>query len=162
MSKAGISIITVEADESYFDMEDIWTDMRNKVNDTQLPIGAGQPMVDDDVGDEFPYLFALRGDGFTPAELEDHAEDIRDQILAVPGVGKVTLHGNQSERIYLEFSSAELAARGASPSQVQSLLSLQNAVVTRGETDHGPERMQIVTLGEFESLQQPAKRDPYC
>ena len=155
-SKPGVSVITIEVDESYFNMEDIWTDMRNKINAIQLPDGAGQPMINDDFGDEFPYVYALTGKDFTPAEMKDYADDIRDRLLALDGVGKVEIHGEQPERIYLEFSSSELAARGISPSQVSQLLSAQNAVVSSGSGDYGDERLQIVTLGEFESLKELA------
>jgi len=155
-SKSGVSIITVEVDESYFQMEDIWTDMRNKINEAQLPQGASKPKVNDDFGDEFPYLYALTGKDFTPAELKDYADKIRDRILAIDGVGKVEFHGVQKERIYLEFNSNELAARGLSPMQVSQQLNSQNSVVNSGSADHGDERLQVVTLGEFESLEELA------
>lgn len=155
-SKPGISIINVEVDESFFNMEDIWTDMRTKINATQLPSGAGQPMINDDFGDEFPYVYALVGKDFTPAQLKDYADDIRDRLLAIDGVGKVEIHGDQPERVYLEFSSSELAARGISPTQVAQALAGQNAVVSSGSGAYGDERLQIVTLGEFDSLEELA------
>lgn len=153
-SKPGFSLINIEIDESYFEMEDIWSDMRNKISATQLPSGASQPMVNDDFGDEFPYVYALKGKDFTPAELKDYGDMIRDRLLALDGVGKVDFHGNQEERIYLEFSSSELAARGISPQQVANALNAQNAVVNSGSANHGDERLQIITLGEFESLEE--------
>lgn len=155
-SKPGFSLITVSIEETYFEMEDIWTDMRNKIGATRLPSGAGQPIINDDFGDEFPYVYALKGDGYTPAELKDYGDDIRDRLLAIDGVGKVDFHGNQEERIFLEFSSSELSARGISPQQVAKLLSDQNAIVNSGSANHGSERLQIVTLGEFESLEELA------
>lgn len=153
-SKPGFSLINVQIDESYFQMEDIWTDMRNKISATKLPSGASHPMVNDDFGDEFPYVFALHGPDFTPAELKDYGDIIRDRLLALEGIGKVEFHGNQEERIFLEFSSSELAARGISPQQVASALNAQNAVVNSGSANYGDERLQIVTLGEFESLEE--------
>jgi multidrug efflux pump subunit AcrB len=155
-SKAGVSIITVEVDESYFEMEDIWTDMRNKINEAPIPKGASKPLVNDDFGDEFPYIYALTGKDFTPAELKNYGDSIRDRLLAVDGVGKVEFHGTQKERIYLEFNSNELAARGLSPLQVSQQLKSQNSVVNSGSADHGDERLQVVTLGEFDSLDELA------
>ena len=124
VSKPGLSTITVEIDESYFEMEDIWTDMRNKIGSTKLPNGTGAPFINDDIGDEFPYVFALRGKDFTSAELKDYGDMIRDRLLALDGVGKVEFHGNQDERIFLEFSSSELAARGISPPRKLPALSM--------------------------------------
>ncbi|MEM7387167.1 MAG: efflux RND transporter permease subunit, partial [Verrucomicrobiota bacterium] len=155
-SKPGISIISVEIKEQYFDMEDIWTDVRNKIDETKLPDGAGVPQVNDDFGDVFPYIYAVTGDGFTPKELHDEAKSIRDDLLKLEGVGKVELHGTQEERIYLEFSSSELAAWNLSPTQISELLRSQNAIATSGAADFGNERLRIVTLGEFSSVEELA------
>ncbi|NCF84453.1 MAG: MMPL family transporter [Verrucomicrobiaceae bacterium] len=155
-SKPGVSIISVEIKEDYFEMEDIWSDMRNKIIETRLPDGAGVPAVNDSFGDVFPYIYAIKGDGFTAKELYDRAKHVRDRLLELDGVAKVALHGVQQERIYLEFSSTELAARGISPADISNGLRSQNAIVTSGASDFGTERLSIVTLGEFASVQELA------
>ncbi|MFT5105675.1 MAG: multidrug efflux pump subunit AcrB [Pseudoalteromonas tetraodonis] len=155
-SKPGVSIISVNLDESYFELEDIWTDLRAKVNETTLPDGAKEPSILDDIGDVYPYIYALRGDGYTEAELVDYAEDIRDELLALEGVSKVEFHGDQEERIYLEFSSSELAARGYTPNEVSLKLSAQNAIASSGSAAVGTQRLNLVTLGEFETLDELA------
>jgi multidrug efflux pump subunit AcrB len=153
-SKPGVSIISVEVDESFFELEDIWTDLRNKIDSVALPDGAKRPNVMDDFGDVFPYVYALKGDGYTDGELLDFAEEIRDELLALDGVAKVEFHGEQEERVYLEFSSSELAAHGATPGGVAKALSEQNAIASSGAINVGPERLNLVTKGEFESLDE--------
>ncbi len=155
-SKPGLSIITVELEEKYFELETIWQDMRNRIAQTRLPEGAARPVVNDDFGDVFPYLFALRGDGYSDGELMHVAEDVRDSLLEVTGVARVNLHGEQDERIFLEFSSNELAAQKISPSLVAQRISAQNAVVSSGGFRLGPQRLDVVTLGEFETLEELA------
>ena len=155
-SKPGVSILNVSIQDSYTDLEPIWQDMRNIVLETQLPSGAQQPRVNDSFGDVFPYVFALKGDGFSPAEMLDYAEDIRDALLATDGVGKVKIHGAQQERIYLEFSASELAAQGLSAQNLMHALNGQNAIASSGNVRSGIERLNLVTLGEFESVEQLA------
>lgn len=155
-SKPGVSILSVSIKDTYFDLEPIWQDMRNIVIETPLPSGSQPPRVNDSFGDVFPYLFALQGDGFSQAELLDTAEAIRDELLATPGVGKVELHGAQQERIYLEFSASELAAQGLSPLQLMQALNGQNAIASSGSVRSGVDRLNLVTLGEFESVEQLA------
>ncbi len=154
ISKPGLSIIIVEVGEEYFDMEDIWTDMRNKIAEVRLPVGAYEPMIDDDYGDVYPYIYALTSDGFAYREMLSHAEEIRDDLLAIDGVGKVDFHGEQEERVFLEFSSSELAAYGASPTRIAGIINNQNAVSSSGNVRFGPERYSLVTLGEFENLEE--------
>ncbi len=155
-SKPGISIISVDLHEKYFDLNPIWQDMRNIVDTVTLPDGAKKPNIDDDVGDVFPYVYALRGDGYSYSELLEYAKDIRDELLALEGVAKVVFHGAQEERIYLEFSSSELAAYSLSPSQISSQLNSQNAVTASGNAIVGQERLNIITLGEFETIEELA------
>ena len=155
-SKPGVSIISVELKEEYFDLEPIWQDMRNIITETQLPSGAQTPSVNDSFGDVFPYVFALQSDGFSLAEMKDYADDIRDALLTVEGVSKVEFHGTQAERIYLEFSSSELVAYGTSPEQIAQQLSGQNAVASSGSVRAGIQRMNLVTLGEFDSIEELA------
>ncbi len=154
ISKPGISIIIVEIGEEYFDMEDIWTDMRNEVSSVRLPEGASQPIINDDYGDVFPYIYALTSEGFSYSEMLHFAEDIRDDLLTVDGVGKVEFQGVQEERVYLEFSSSEVSAYGGSPTRIAGVINNQNAVSTSGNVQFGPERYGLVTLGEFEDLDE--------
>ncbi len=155
-SKANRSIISVELGEEYFDLDPIWQDLRNKVAAVQLPDGASEPEVNDEVGDVFPYVYALIGDGFSYREMYDYADDIRDELLAMDGVAKVEFYGSVDERVYLEFSSSELAAYGFTPTQLSNQLAQQNAASSSGRALAGRERLDLVTLGEFESLEELA------
>lgn len=153
-SKNGVSIISAELEESYFDLDPIWQRLRNKVSAVQLPDGAGIPDVNDEFGDVFPYIYALRGDGFTPRELTDYAELIRDELLALDGVAKVEFHGSREERVYVDLSSSEIAAFDVSMPNIAAQLSEQNATSPSGSMLIGPERSDVVTLGEYESLKE--------
>ncbi len=156
-SKNGLSILNVELHDKYFDLAPIWQRLRNKVAEATLPEGTGTPFVgDDEFADIFPYVYALSGDGFTPAELLDYAEDIRDAILAVEGVARVAFHGVRDEKIYVEFSSNELASLGFTPEGIAQQLSGQNTIASSGNILSGNERITVATLGEFESLEELA------
>ena len=155
-SKPGLSVVSVEVDEQYFDMEDIWTDLRNRVADVRLPSSAGKPRVNDEFGDVSPYLYALTSDGFSYREMLDYAERLRDEIVAIDGVGKVDIVGAQEERVFLEFSSSEIAAYGYSPRELSDVLARQNGTAPSGDLLVGKERIDLVTLGEFESLEEMA------
>lgn len=156
-SKNGVSIVSVELHDKYFDLAPIWQRMRNKVNAVRLPDGANPPVFfDDEFADIFPYIYALRGDGFTDRELLDHAEDIRDELLKLGGVARVEFHGVREEKIYVEFSSGELAAYGFTPQGIVQQLNGQNTVAASGAVLVGNERMNLATLGEFESLDELA------
>jgi len=69
----------------------------------------------------------------------------------VPGVARVDLWGVQEKRIYIEFTTAQLAELGLTPDQIMQTLLLQNLVVDAGRVDYLTERIRAAPTGEFES-----------
>jgi multidrug efflux pump subunit AcrB len=154
-SKTGVSVIHVELADKYDRLQPLWEELRNKVNDTEpmLPEGAVEPVVNDEFGDVYGILLALRGQGYTFRELEDRAEHLRDEFLEMEGIDKVDLHGVQQERIFVDFSNARLAELGFSPQRIISILRSQNSIQPSGSVRLGPERIVIESTGDFESLE---------
>ena len=66
-------------------------------------------------------------------------------------VAKVDLVGVQDEKIYLEFSTQQIAALGLDVNALVQTLQAQNAVVPSGIVDAGPERIAIRVSGDFTS-----------
>jgi hypothetical protein len=52
---------------------------------------------------------ALQAEGFSPAEVKEVAEDVRQKLLRVPDVNKVELFGAQDEKLYIEMSQRRLS-----------------------------------------------------
>lgn len=90
---------------------------RKKLSDEarNLPAGAIGPMVNDEFSDVVFALYALKAKGEPQRFLTRDAEKLRQQLLHVPGVKKVTITGEQAERIYVSFSHDRLATLGISP-----------------------------------------------
>jgi multidrug efflux pump subunit AcrB len=153
-SMSGLSIIEVNIQQRFKDLGPIWQNLRNKVADAapDLPEGVLPSMVNDEFGDVFGILLALTGDGYTYREMKDTADHIRDQLLRLKDVAKVSIHGIQEERIFVEFSNARLAEFGFSPAHVVHLLQTQNAIQPSGIGLVGTERIVIEPTGEFSSL----------
>ena len=97
-----------------------WYQVRKKVGDMayQLPAGVQGPYFNDEFGDVYTNVYALQGDGYTPAQLHDYADQLRAELLRVPGVAKVDYFGDQNQRIYIEMSNARLSQLGISPQQI--------------------------------------------
>ena len=56
------------------DVADSWYQVRKKIGDIRatLPPGVIGPFFNDEFGDVYGSIFALTGDGFTPAELKEY------------------------------------------------------------------------------------------
>ena len=82
-SRAGMSLISVELKAEYWSdrLPQVWDEMRRKIRNIEhmLPLGAGRPEISDDFGDVFGFQLAVVGDGFSYADLEDYAKDIKKE-----------------------------------------------------------------------------------
>ncbi|MBH9703064.1 efflux RND transporter permease subunit, partial [Burkholderia cepacia] len=76
--------------------------VRKKVGDigATLPQGVQGPFFNDEFGDVYTNIYTLAGDGFSPAQLRDYADNLRTVLLRVPGVAKVDYFGEQPEHVY--------------------------------------------------------------
>jgi multidrug efflux pump subunit AcrB len=155
-SMTGQSVIHVEIYDRYFNLDNIWQDLRNKVKQAQLnlPEGTSPPFVNDSFGDVSVVTLALTADGFDLGEMYDISKHIRDNLYNVAGTKKVDIIGVQAERIYLEAKTAKLAQLGISPRSIISELQNQNIISPGGQIDTGLRSIVVEPTGNFSSLEE--------
>ncbi|AOY99680.1 MFS transporter [Cupriavidus sp. USMAHM13] len=129
---------------------------RKKVSDevANLPPGVIGPMVNDEYADVTFALFALKAQGEPQRALVRDAEKLRQRLLHVPGVKKVNIIGEQSERIYVEFSHDRLATLGVSPQEVFAALNSQNALTAAGSVETKGPQVFVRLDAAFDELQK--------
>ena len=137
-----------EVSNSWYQARKVVSDMRST-----LPAGVVGPVFNDDFGDVYGSIFALSADGFSPEELREFAERVRQRLLRVPDVAKVETFGAQAEKIFVEISQKRLAQLGLDFSQVIAQLAAQNAVEGAGVLNAGTENLQVRVAGAFNSVE---------
>jgi multidrug efflux pump subunit AcrB len=155
-SKTGASIIHVIVKDQFTDLEPIWQDLRNKMDDVrpELPAGTQGPYVDDEFGLTAIATVALWSDGFTLAEMREVARRTRDQLYTLKGIKKVELFGIQDERVFLELSSTKLAQFGISPGVIQQTLEAQNIILPGGKIEIAGHEINIEPSGNFNDVDE--------
>ncbi|WP_423194734.1 efflux RND transporter permease subunit [Cupriavidus sp. H18C2] len=138
------------------EVQDEFYQARKKVGDeiANLPPGVIGPLVNDEYADVTFALFALKAKGEPQRMLVRDAETLRQRLLHVPGVKKVNIIGEQSERIYVEFSHDRLATLGVSPQDVFAALNSQNALTAAGSVETKGPQVFIRLDGAFDGLQK--------
>ncbi|WPH23282.1 efflux RND transporter permease subunit [Variovorax paradoxus] len=129
---------------------------RKKLGDEadSLPAGVIGPMINDEYADVTFALFALKAKGEPQRVLVRDAEALRQRLLHVPGVKKVNIAGEQSERIYVEFAHDRLATLGIGPQDVFAALNGQNALSPAGSVETNGPQVFIRLDGAFDTLQK--------
>lgn len=138
---------------------EVWYQVRKKVGDMRstLPAGVIGPVFNDEFGDVYGSIFALSADGFSPEELREFADDVRQRLLRVPDVAKVAMFGAQPEKLYVEIPQKRLAQLGLDLNQVVAQLGAQNAVEGAGVLDARSENLQVRVGGSFDSIDELAR-----
>ena len=155
-SATGISIIHVKIYDRYFNLDDIWQNLRNKVTaaHSKMPSGTHTPFVNDEFGDVSVVTLALTADGFDLGEMYDISQHIRDTLYGVEGTKKIEILGRQEERIFLEASNAKLAQLGISPQSLINELQKQNIVRSGGQINTGAISFIVEPSGNFNNLSE--------
>ena len=157
-SKPGESQVIFEIKDSSKPAEvaNVWYTVRKKIGDMrcQLPGNIQGPFFNDEFGDVYGVIYALRGEGFGYAELKDFADDTRQRLLRVKDVAKVEQFGVQPEKIWIEVSQKRLAQLGLDQAGVLQQLGSQNAVESAGTIQTPQDMVQVRVAGQFTSVEQ--------
>ena len=154
ISMTGLSIVTPAVHPRYNDMEPIWADLRNKMDDmrSSLPEGAQGPVVNDDYGRVAVVTLALTGADYTMAELREVAQDLKDSLSSLPLVARADLYGVQDERIWLEFDAGFMAQFELTPAAIVAALRGQNVILPGGTVNAAGQSVVIEPSGDFRSV----------
>src|SRR5688572_28403439 len=89
--------ITVQGVTSKEDQREAWYQARKKLDDirAELPDGVVGPLFNDEYGDVYSLMYAVKGDGYEIGELSDVAETVKRRLLKVPMVKKIDVVGKQ-------------------------------------------------------------------
>jgi len=134
----------------------IWTKIRHRVTDraSELPLGVRGPSFHDDFGETYGNIFAITGDGYSLPRLRSFADALRTRLIALPDVGRVEFEAEPTERIYVEYHTAKLAALGIDPRIIAQTIHDTNIVLPAGVLNVGPERVRIAVTGSFGSVDE--------
>ncbi len=156
-SRTGLSIVSVELKQEVPPdaLQAVWDRLRRKIDTirSDLPEGIYGPEVKDDgLGVVYGIAIGLTGDGFTFAELETYAKDLRDDLIKLPDASEVKISGIQKERIYLQFNDARLAELGLSAQKIKNSIASTNIVFSGGEVSLEDERLVLEPTGSYTDL----------
>ena len=156
LARPGLSDIQIEFRDRYRadDFPNIYDELRRRLADVRakLPPGAQDPIIIDDFGDVYGVYLALTGSDYSWRDLWDTADQLKRELLRVPGVRKITIDGEQQEQVLIELSRQRLGELGISLEYIASVLRSQNQLVNAGRVQVGDFNLRIVPSGELTSV----------
>ncbi|MEO0331963.1 MAG: efflux RND transporter permease subunit, partial [Bacteroidota bacterium] len=156
-SRTGISIIKVALKESVDESElrPIWDRLRRKIDNVEVPSGVtrGPDLKDEDVGVTYGIVVGLKNDGYEPKELEQYADQLRNEMIRLRDAAKVELSGVVERRVFIDYNDAELAKIELSANELKNAISSTNIIIPAGEISIEDERVILEPSGNFETIQ---------
>ncbi len=160
-TRAGSAVIQVniKGDAGAAEVADAFYQVRKKTGDiaNELPSGLLGPYYNDEFGDTFVTLHAITGDGYSFPELKTFAKRARDQLLRVKGVEKVSILGDQDQKIHIDVSSKVLAEHGLTPLDISQAIAGQNAVDAAGHIETATHSVRVSVDGDLRSAADVAE-----
>ena len=155
-SRSGLSVITIELQETITDPEPSFAQVRDALDDAraQFPEGAGDPVFDDDRTYAYTILVALRWDVDSDPNLlilKRLANDLQDRLRNTPGTEIVTVHGAPEEEIIVTLDPAALASLNMTADQVAAAIRGADSKVAAGQL-RGAKTIALEVRGALDSL----------
>lgn len=125
------------------ELDRAWYLARKKIADIrhEFPDGVRGPFFNDEFGDVYSVLYAFSAPDLTWPELQALVDDAKRELQPVKGVTRIEVFGRQPEKVYVELSSARLAALGVSPQAIVEALNRQNTVAPAGSVEGRADRV---------------------
>ncbi len=136
----------VEVLEGY-DIDKVKDDIRTAVDAiTTMPPDAERPVVEEFLIRVQVMLLALTGPDLSDAELQDYAQKIKDEIIALPGISQVKL-AERDREIIIEVSEEKLREYGITLEQVALAIKANSLNAPGGTIRTEGEHIRLRTLG---------------
>lgn len=82
-NSSGQSFIQVSMKDQYKskELQQIWDELRKKINTTYLPPRVGTPYINDDFGDVYGIMLSIYGDEYSYEELKDYVDFLKKNLF---------------------------------------------------------------------------------
>jgi len=158
LSSAGRAIVYVDLQDTVRGqaVSDTWLRVRNLIEDIrgEFPQGVLGPFYDDRFGDVYGSIYAFEAPALDGRELLDIVESARSAVLGVPDIGQIAIIGEQERVIYVEISTARVAALQLDARAVVRALQAQTAVQASGMVENAEERIRVRVVGTSSTVEQ--------
>jgi multidrug efflux pump subunit AcrB len=154
-STEGVSTLIVEF-EPDVEMDDAYQKVRDKVDTAQpeLPSEVEEPIVSEINLDEEPIMSINLAADYGLARLKEVAEDLQDELEAIPAVLEVDLFGGLTREVQVNVNLAQLQGYNLTFNDLIGTIQAENTNLPGGSIDVDRENYLVRVDGQFERPEQ--------
>lgn len=151
----GVNVTTLRMVEGA-DLDEARVDIEKAVDLAKgdLPEDAEAPIIQQVAFDDVPIVYVAVHGLSDPVALRRHAEDLRDEVEAAPGISEVEVFGGAEREVRVRLEPERMRALGVDLAAVAGALSRQGQSAPAGSVDVGGRVSFLVrTAGAFARLE---------
>ncbi|MEZ9873033.1 efflux RND transporter permease subunit [Vibrio sp. 10N.261.51.C6] len=158
-SRPGVSIVTLELNDTITEPEPVWSQARDKLSDIEsiLPAGAQSPDLDSDHTYAFTTIASLTWSGAGEPDrltLGRYAKELAKRLRTLSGTEFVDEYGMPQEEIQISLRTADAAALGRSSANIAESLEGADAKNSAGELVSTYSRFGLEIKSELDSIER--------
>ncbi|MEL0608213.1 efflux RND transporter permease subunit [Vibrio echinoideorum] len=158
-SRPGVSIVTLELNDTITEPEPVWSQARDKLSDIEsiLPTGSHSPDLDSDHTYAFTTITALTWSGAGEPDrltLGRYAKELAKRLRTLSGTEFVDEYGMPQEEIQISLRTADAAALGRSSANIAESLEGADAKNSAGELVSAYSRFGLEIKSELDSIER--------
>ena len=162
ISRSGMSTITIELRDDVYEVDEVWSRIRDKIDDARVefPSGAKEPDFEEMDVKAYALIVALVWDNPNPvnyAVLRRSAKQLEDRLRAVSGTEDIDTFGDPDEEILVEIQPDRVATLGLSVEQIAQQVEASDAKLTAGLLRGQKSDLLIDVDSELDSLARIAR-----
>lgn len=162
ISRSGMSTITIELRDDVYEVDEVWSRIRDKIDDARVefPSGAKEPDFEEMDVKAYALIIALVWDNPNPvnyAVLRRSAKQLEDRLRAVSGTEDIDTFGDPDEEILVEIQPDRVATLGLSVEQIARQVEASDAKLTAGLLRGQKSDLLIDVDSELDSLARIAR-----
>ena len=153
----GIVVLQVELLGSTGDFDHAWDEVRRALAKARkdFPSGAGAPVLNDDLNDQDSVVLAVTG-STDLLKLRDAALKLKDRLLRLHYVSKVSLIADPEEQVTVELDDSTAKRLNLSPVMLADQLAARNRIIPGGSIEQGGKTVRLRPRSEFKSVAEIA------
>lgn len=132
-------------------------DIRNYISDAKNDFPPDVIIsINDRFGETEAYVLSLSSESGNRSyrELKSIMERVKEELKSIKGVGEFRFYGDRPEKIYVNFSSDDLATLNISPYLIVNAIQKQNTQVAQPKLNLSGKEILIEVTGNYESVDQ--------
>ncbi|WP_295894558.1 efflux RND transporter permease subunit [uncultured Vibrio sp.] len=158
-SRPGVSIVTLELNDTITEPEPVWSQARDKISDAErlLPAGTLSPDLDSDHTYAFTTIASLTWSGAGEPDrltLGRYAKELAKRLRTLSGTEFVDEYGMPQEEIQISIRTADAAALGRSSANIAESLEGADAKNSAGELVNDSSRFGLEIESELDSIER--------